>query len=167
VEGRPVRCQTCTNTWSVRTCHGLYIPSITHHCTLSSFLSLRHTYPLWFLPLPVRLHSFPYSQPNAYLSQVVTEYQFFPFTEAQPNAYLSQLYHHNMSYKQVANFQDFMGVGREGSYSSNKENNSWIVTFWLSVPTNAIVHSPLSERRSPGSGVMTCCFRFSCCPLPL
>jgi len=76
------------------------------------------------------------------------------------------LYHHNMSYEQVADFQDFMGAGCEGSYSSNKENNGRIVAFWLSVPTNAIVHSPLSERRSPGSGVMTCGLWFLCCSLP-
>jgi len=76
------------------------------------------------------------------------------------------LYHHNMSYENVADFQDFMGVGREGSYSFNKENNGWIVAFWLNVATNAIVHSPSSERRSPGSGVTTCGLRFSCRPLP-
>jgi len=75
-------------------------------------------------------------------------------------------YHHNMSYENVADFQDFMGAGREGSYSSNKENNGQIVAFWLSVPTNAIVHSPSSKRRSPGSGVTTCGFGFSCCSLP-
>jgi len=76
------------------------------------------------------------------------------------------LYHHNMSYEQVADFQDFMGAGREGSYSSNKENNGRIVAFWLSVPTNAIVHSSSSEGRSPGSGVTTCGFGFLCCSLP-
>jgi len=72
-----------------------------------------------------------------------------------------------MSYKNIADFQDFMDAGREGSYSSNKENNSQIVAFWLNVPTNAIVHSPSSEGRSPGSGVTTCGLGFSCCSLPL
>jgi len=62
------------------------------------------------------------------------------------------LSHHNMSYENVADFQEFMDAGREGSYSSNKENNCRIVAFWLSVPTNAIVHSPSSERRSQGQG---------------
>ena len=71
-----------------------------------------------------------------------------------------------MSYENVADFQEFMDAGREGSYSSNKENNGRIVMFWLSVPTNAIVHIPSSERRSPGSGVMTCGLGFSCCSLP-
>jgi len=75
------------------------------------------------------------------------------------------LFHHNMSYENVADFQDFMGVGREGSYSSNKENNGRIVAFWLIVPTNAIVHSPSPEGRSPGSGVMTCGLGFPCCSL--
>jgi len=76
------------------------------------------------------------------------------------------LFHHNMSYENVADFQEFMDAGREGSYSSNKENNGRIVTFWLSVPTNAIVHSSSSERRSPGSGVTTCGLRFPHCLLP-
>jgi len=76
------------------------------------------------------------------------------------------LYYHHMSYENVADFQDFMGAGREGSYSSNKENNGRIVVFWLSVPTNAIVHSPSSERRSPGSGVTTCGLGFLHCSLP-
>jgi len=85
-----------------------------------------------------------------------------PATTATTNI----LFYHNMSYENVADFQDFMGAGREGSYSSNKENNGWIVAFWLNVPTNAIVHSPLSERRSPGSGVTTCGLGFSRCSLP-
>jgi len=75
------------------------------------------------------------------------------------------LFHHNMSYENVADFQDFMNVGREGSYSSNKENNGQIVTFWLSVPTNVIVHSSSSEGRSAGSGVSTCGLGFSRCSL--
>jgi len=70
-----------------------------------------------------------------------------------------------MSYENVADFQNFMDAGREGSYSSNKENNGRIVAFWLSVPTNAIVHSPSSERRSPGSRVTTCGFGFLQCSL--
>ena len=71
-----------------------------------------------------------------------------------------------MSYENVADFQDFMNAGREGSYSSNKENNGRIVAFWLSVPTDAIIHSPSSERRSPGSGVTTCGLWFPYCSLP-
>jgi len=66
-----------------------------------------------------------------------------------------------MSYENVADFQEFMDAGREGSYSSNKENNGRIVAFWLSVPTNAIVHSSSSERGSSGSGVTTCGLWFS------
>ena len=45
-----------------------------------------------------------------------------------------------MSYDNVADFQEFMGAGREGAYSSDKENNKGrIVAFWLSVPTNTII----------------------------
>ena len=61
----------------------------------------------------------------------------------------------SMFYKNVADFQDFMGAGHEGSYSSNKENKGQIAVFWLSVPTNTIAHSPSSKRRGPGSGVTT------------
>ena len=71
-----------------------------------------------------------------------------------------------MSYENVANFQNFMDVGRGGSYSSNKENNGRIVVFWLNVPTNTIVHSPSSEGGSTGSGVTTCGLGFSRCSLP-
>jgi hypothetical protein len=59
-----------------------------------------------------------------------------------------------MSFDNVADFQDFMGAGREGAYSSDKENNKGrIVAFWLNVPANAIVLSAPSERRGPRSGV--------------
>ena len=69
--------------------------------------------------------------------------------------------HTNMSNESVTDFQNFFAGGHEGSYSSNKENQGQIVAFWLSVPTNAIIHSPSSERRGPGSRVTTCAFRLS------
>jgi len=41
-----------------------------------------------------------------------------------------------MSFDNVTDFQDFMGAGREGVYSSDKENNKGrIVAFWLNVPS--------------------------------
>ena len=50
-----------------------------------------------------------------------------------------------MSYENVTDFQDFMGAGREGLYSSNKENKGWIVVSWLSVPTDMTIGSPPSK----------------------
>jgi len=38
-----------------------------------------------------------------------------------------------MSFEHVADFQEFMVQGCEGSYSSNKENQGQIVAFWLDV----------------------------------
>jgi len=57
-----------------------------------------------------------------------------------------------MSFKHVADFQEFMLQGREGSYSLNKENQGLIVVFWLKVPadTIVIVFRPRGEPQGEG-----------------
>jgi len=61
-----------------------------------------------------------------------------PIIQLPPTHYQPTILY--MSFDNVTNFQEFMGAGREGAYSSDKENNKGrIVAFWLSVPTNAII----------------------------
>ena len=60
-----------------------------------------------------------------------------PIIQLLPTNQTTILY---MSFDNVADFQEFMDAGREGPYSSDKENNKGrIVAFWLSVPTNVII----------------------------